>query len=70
MANQWNVGDRVQLQSGGPIMTVDEIGPDGVLCQWFGGNTKLEYGTFKPQALKAAPRSGGGVVLRDDPDLM
>ena len=45
-------GDVVRLKSGGPNMTVtgrhSETGR--ILCQWFVG-TKLERGTFTPDAL-------------------
>ena len=50
------VGDLVELKSGGPKMTVKEIGPFGrneILCQWFGGK-KLEQGFFHPDSLKPA----------------
>ena len=41
MANGINVGDEVQLKSGGPIMTVQEIQDGGryALCVWFDGNS-------------------------------
>jgi uncharacterized protein YodC (DUF2158 family) len=38
MANimvEFEVGDVVSLNSGGPNMTVSEIDGDNVLCQWF-----------------------------------
>jgi len=42
-------GVQVQLKSGGPIMTVQDIGDylatgiqDGALCVWFAGNKALE----------------------------
>jgi uncharacterized protein YodC (DUF2158 family) len=48
----YNVGDRVQLISGGPIMTVEGINELGnVDCTWFFQN-KLEHGCFKPGTLK------------------
>jgi len=48
------VGDIVQLKSGGPKMTVDEVerggDPDRILCRWFAGS-KHEHGAFKKQTL-------------------
>lgn len=43
-------GDTVQLKSGGPVMTVDQVaeragGGMAAWCQWFEKN-KLERGTF------------------------
>jgi len=42
MADEFKLGDLVQLKSGGPMMTVDYIGPhmaggsrDEALCSWF-----------------------------------
>jgi uncharacterized protein YodC (DUF2158 family) len=52
----FNVGDTVQLKSGGPDMTVTRIGTAGgepmVWCAWFEG-TKDAYALFPPHALKA-----------------
>jgi len=43
------VGDEVQLKSGGPVMTVQQMGDytpegpeDGVLCVWFDGSNPME----------------------------
>jgi uncharacterized protein YodC (DUF2158 family) len=51
---QFNVGDVVQLKSGGPRMTVNrQIGPVGSIfeCAWFVG-TDLKTGQFSESALQ------------------
>lgn len=52
---QWQVGDVVELKSGGPRMTVESIGtqidPDGVVCRWFEGKD-LKQATFPPGSLQ------------------
>ena len=58
MAQQFEVGDIVQLKSGGPEMTVDEVsnthlyeeGEPGVWCVWFAGK-KRERAHFSVKAL-------------------
>ena len=57
MAEQFDVGDVVQLKSGGPIMTVSGIsqlssGGEAVRCQWFEKNKPMR-GAFKAAMLKA-----------------
>ena len=52
----FKIGDVVQLKSGGPDMTVTQIGNDGlgaptVWCVWF-INYKQEQGTFPPGSLE------------------
>ncbi len=49
----FEVGELVQLKSGGPSMTVRKvIGEDPVIwCQWFSGN-KLNEGRFAPDSLE------------------
>ena len=50
-AQQFNSGDVVQLKSGGPKMTVDEVSDDTVVTKWFEkGNIK--YAEFKAIELK------------------
>jgi uncharacterized protein YodC (DUF2158 family) len=65
----FNIGDLVQLRSGGPVMTVagtpkseqdaDNLGITSVgtvhnyRCHWFGGK-KLEEGFFRIEELKPA----------------
>lgn len=57
MAEQFKAGDVVQLKSGGPKMTVKQVGNSGmtgrltVWCNWFEG-TKLMSGDFAPETLK------------------
>ena len=56
---EFKIGDIVELKSGGPIMTVTDVGPDYgsgtvlVWCIWFVAN-KQEKGSFPPAALKSA----------------
>jgi uncharacterized protein YodC (DUF2158 family) len=46
MEKRFEIGDVVQLKSGGPKMTVTEIdGKTHVRTAWFGGS-KLEHGRF------------------------
>ena len=52
----FNIGDIVQLKSGGPKMTVGENPNPGrrqIYCQWFAGS-KLEQGYFAKETLMAA----------------
>jgi uncharacterized protein YodC (DUF2158 family) len=52
----FNVGDTVQLKSGGPIMTVEELGSDNyVCCLWF-EKSKMERGNFPAATLTNASR--------------
>lgn len=45
----FNKGDTVQLKSGGPVMTVEDVGEytmsagisDGVKCVWFDGKKRV-----------------------------
>jgi len=43
-------GDIVQLKSGGPKMTVEDIFDDDIMCQWFEGS-KLNEGIFTQESL-------------------
>jgi len=51
---QFEIGEVVQLKSGGPKMTVGQnpgaFSNPGVFCQWFAGS-KLEHGFFAPATL-------------------
>jgi uncharacterized protein YodC (DUF2158 family) len=59
---QWKPGDKVQLISGGPEMTVQIQGtkgsttagvpPELVLCLWFDRDEKLQQGEFAPESLE------------------
>jgi uncharacterized protein YodC (DUF2158 family) len=58
MAEQWKVGDVVQLKSGGPIMTVLSTGSQGCRCSWFDHAQKPSEHVFPSEALERyrAPR--------------
>lgn len=46
-------GDVVQMKSGGPIMTVEDVRDDGkVICHWFGDKNKQEMGVFPAAVLE------------------
>jgi uncharacterized protein YodC (DUF2158 family) len=52
----FNPGDTVVLKSGGPKMTVDQVGVDGfdkpaVWCDWFEGAKKMSD-SFPPSSLR------------------
>jgi len=52
MTDQFKIGDKVELISGGPPMTVENIANDGIVHRvWFEGTTAKRLG-FKPGALK------------------
>jgi uncharacterized protein YodC (DUF2158 family) len=60
MQQEFNVGDVVQLKSGGPKMTIEYIGPHRMggtesqaLCVWFEGTNK-KNDWFKLPALEEA----------------
>jgi uncharacterized protein YodC (DUF2158 family) len=54
------IGDTVQLKSGGPMMTVAEIGPTEVWCVWFEGKSK-RGDNFPPEVLRAAKPASGAI---------
>ncbi len=50
----FKVGDKVQLKSGGPVMTVHSLHDDGrIFCIWFSdkGNDPKSY-SFQPETLQ------------------
>ena len=50
MSNTFNVGDVVQLKSGGPSMTVGEVDGADVWCVWF-DKTEKKTGSFNAATL-------------------
>ncbi|MNG60919.1 hypothetical protein D3C81_18000 [compost metagenome] len=64
MSDKYSVGTQVMLNSGGPIMTIQEATTSwtsekghywngSYKCQWFAGK-KLEFGTFPHSSIKIA----------------
>ncbi len=53
MSDTFEIGEIVQLKSGGPKMTVARIEIVGgeIVCYWFAG-AKREFGSFEPATLK------------------
>jgi uncharacterized protein YodC (DUF2158 family) len=60
---EFNPGDVVQLKSGGPLMTVEQVGQkamtgeSAVWCTWFekvGNRRVVQRDTFPPETLAAA----------------
>lgn len=63
--NTFNIGDLVQLKSGGPTMTVygeEELTGDAI-CKWF-DNKQEKFGSFAEATLKAhvEPKTTVGVA--------
>ena len=50
MSNQFNLGDIVQLKSGGPKMTVTKIMDKHIGTAWFAGSKK-EDGVFPIESI-------------------
>ena len=62
----FEIGDVVQLRSGGPRMTVHSLVSDGeVVCQWFEGNEVHEE-TFPNEVLKKLAQVEDGGSRRKD----
>ncbi|GLS42925.1 YodC family protein [Methylobacterium brachythecii] len=51
MANNFKVGELVQLKSGGPKMTVNALYNNYVECAWFTGS-KANKANFQPDSLQ------------------
>ena len=69
MRKRFQVGETVQLMSGGPPMTIMEctfpVGDEGdetYVCKWFGGST-LKKATFPGTTLRAAKPEGGTLQI-------
>ena len=60
------IGDVVELSSGGPKMTVHSLVSDGdVVCQWFEGNEVHEE-NFPKEVLRSVERVEGAGSRRED----
>jgi len=59
------IGNLVQLKSGGPDMTVDDIGKDRLIkCIWFENNKKcIDY--FKSESLIIINEKDGSIEFAD-----
>jgi uncharacterized protein YodC (DUF2158 family) len=57
MSDTFKVGDRVRLKSGGPAMTVEDVGTDmanrpRVWCVWFDDKKVHKQQDFAPETLE------------------
>ena len=56
MADEFKIGDVVQLRSGGQEITVVEIANDDVVCQWFSKDGRLRKDQFPAACLQQKPQ--------------
>lgn len=63
---QWKKGDVVMLNSGGPKMTISNVGTvhgtPTIWCVWFDGTKKIED-TFAPESLREPPKAAPRVSM-------
>ncbi len=67
----FRLGDLVRLKSGGPLMTVEQVGQTsladvGVWCVWFekvSGKQVVGRDTFAPVLLERSEKPASGVVF-------
>lgn len=52
MKNSFKEGDEVQLKSGGPKMTVEEVDGENITCIWFDSKNTPQHKTFIDATLK------------------
>jgi uncharacterized protein YodC (DUF2158 family) len=62
MSDKFEIGDVVQLKSGGPKMTVNDASAasGSILCNWFNREDDVwtpQHAGFKPQQLTVVERS-------------
>jgi uncharacterized protein YodC (DUF2158 family) len=60
---EFRVGDTVVLKSGGPIMTIVDVGggsTDWIACSWYEGK-KFNTEQFPPPALRLAEASDSAI---------
>lgn len=62
----FEIGDVVELRSGGPRMTVHGLVSDGdVVCQWF-ESSEVHEGNFPKEVLKKVEQVEDGGSRRED----
>ena len=55
--NMFEVGDVVQLRSGGPLMTINELGEHKLSTAWFTRDYEPRFGSFRPAMLRKVAMS-------------
>lgn len=78
MFEEFQLGDTVQLKSGGPWMTIDHIGPqrqgsdrNAALCSWFvtvKGKQERKTDWFELHSIKRVNTEGGLGVMQMIPE--
>ena len=53
LKKNFDIGDVVQLMSGGPVMTVSKVGERYVWCSWFDRKDQPQMASFNPKTLKS-----------------
>lgn len=52
---KWEPGDVVQLNSGGPLMTVNEVDGRGITCVWIENGSLCEADAIDPRSVHSEP---------------
>lgn len=68
--NAMKAGDVVQLNSGGPPMTVTDVGREKATCSWLDATGRQQMGAFPHAALRPYDNGAGsgGYKGTSDPD--
>lgn len=57
-SENFQAGDRVQLKSGGPVMTIDSSNEGSWWCVWFDSKGEQKGGSFGSHMLAKVPDRG------------
>lgn len=56
--NEYDIGNMVRLNSGGPLMTIEEIDDEVITCRWFDTDNNLHSSQFYKNEVKLDTENG------------